>query len=112
MSEKRFSPVEGMSSLLVGDNGVALSSVEACDLLNSQAETIEVLREWLRDGNVEMRILVDNAYYWTSQDESLDTWDEKQKTLIVESKRRIAALEGTKTRHSSEFDIDSGSEIW
>lgn len=47
MSEKRFSPVDGMSSLLVGDNGVAISSVEACDLLNSQAETIEVLREMI-----------------------------------------------------------------
>lgn len=48
MSEKRFSPVEGMSSLLVGDNGVAISSVEACDLLNRQAETIEVLRAFIR----------------------------------------------------------------
>ena len=45
MSDKRFTPVEGMSSLLVGDKGVAISAVEACDLLNSQAETIEVLRE-------------------------------------------------------------------
>lgn len=92
MSEKRFTPVEGMSSLLVGDKGVAISSVEACDLLNSQAETIRVLREWLREEDIEMQMFVKDAQYWASQD--ADKWSDKYKAKIIESRRRIAALEG------------------
>lgn len=42
MGKDRFSPVEGMSCLLVGDSGVGISTPDACDLLNRQAETIEI----------------------------------------------------------------------
>lgn len=54
MSKDRFSPVEGMSCLLVGDSGVGISTPEACDLLNRQAETIEILRKWIIDDGGDM----------------------------------------------------------
>ena len=94
MSEKRYSPVEGMSSLSVGDKGVAISSVEACDLLNTQAETIEVLREWIRNTPI-------NDDYETIEEfeEQLVRTQKRGGCVGMESrvelaKRRVAALEG------------------
>lgn len=94
MSEKRFSPVEGMSCLLVGDKGVGISAVEACDLLNSQSETIEVLREWIQNTPI-------NDDYDTIEDfeEMLVKTQMRggcvgMETRVELAKRRIAALEG------------------
>lgn len=55
------------------------------DLLNRQAEDLEVLREWIRDCGQQMirdeKEIVDDPEFSTPED-------------VAEGKRRIAALEG------------------
>lgn len=66
-------------------NGEAMSCSDISLVLNEQAETIEVLREWIRENGrgliADEREIIDNAEFSSPQD-------------LIESKRRIAALEG------------------
>lgn len=105
MSEKRY---DTRNDNIITENGPSDDYVvdhttgkqvyypnDICDLLNTQAETIEVLREWIRSSSV-------NEDY-----ESLDMYDrmlikykERGQAALVPverielAKRRIAALEG------------------
>lgn len=62
-----------------------LTHEEVAQLLNQQAETIEVLREWIRKCGQKLiadeREIIENSEFSSPED-------------LMESKRRIAALEG------------------
>lgn len=66
-------------------DGKEIKLPEACGLLNAQAETIEVLREWLRKCGQKLiadeREIIEHSEFSSPED-------------VIESKRRIAALEG------------------
>lgn len=101
MSEKRYTFTEyhGRETEVVGavlDNGEEMGHDDAARLLNQQAETIEVLREWI------------NNYPINDDFNTIDEFERKliryrergQAALTPDSrvelaKRRIAALEGT-----------------
>lgn len=90
MSEKRFTFTEyhGRDTEVVGavlDNGEEMGHDDAARLLNEQAETIEVLREWLRKCGQKLladeREIIENSEFSSPED-------------LLEANRRIAALEG------------------
>lgn len=90
MSEKRYTFTEyhGRETKVVGavlGNGEEMGHDDAARLLNQQAETIEVLREWLR--KCGQKLLADER-------EIIEHLEFSSPEDVIESKRRIAALEG------------------
>jgi hypothetical protein len=101
VSEKRYEAVvtydgkdEGLLNEVMTPSGERWGPVECADLLNQQAETIEVLREWIRHTPIN------------DDFESIDEFERKlirfqneggcggMEDRVEQAKRRIAALEG------------------
>lgn len=78
-----------------GSEGFNLDIEKACevlnrqnDLLNSQAETIEVLREWIQEIGRQTSLI---EFQWHIIRNKFTQYSERE---VSKSKRRIAALEG------------------
>lgn len=88
MSKKRFGLHEYgdfYDNKAVTDDGHKMDEQECADLLNEQAETIEVLREWIRKCGQKLvadeREIIENSEFSSPED-------------LLEANRRIAAWEG------------------
>ena len=92
MTSKKYEAVmtydleeEGMLNEVMTPSGERWGPIECADLLNAQAETIEVLREWIRkDGKIlieQEREIIDDPEFNTPKD-------------LEEAKLRLAALVG------------------
>ncbi len=96
MGEQRFEADFASPShdeMRVWDRDKILTAEEARDLLNQQAETIEVLREWIRSTKQGQEMIL-QAQFWAARESrpAGGTWEDPVRR---EFERRIAALEGT-----------------
>ncbi len=96
MCEKRYEVYEEhdfyRTERIKAPNGDNISTMyDACDLLNQQAETIEVLREWIRSTKQGQEMIL-QAQFWAARESrpAGGTWEDPVRR---ESERRIAALE-------------------
>ena len=96
MSEKRYELIERFiaygsgkpqfTGYSIKSEGKSHDIVEACDLLNSQAETIEVLREWVDCLDDDGDIIRERAI--------IRGLEPASPARVELANRRIAALEG------------------
>lgn len=99
MSEKRYEL--GLGATVMNDvfsvirdteTGVSFEAPTACNLLNRQAEQLEVLREWIRKTPQGQEMIL-QAQFWAARESKPEggTWEDP---VRQESEARIAALEG------------------
>lgn len=95
MSEKRYEAVatydgtdEGLLNEVMSPNGERMGPVECADLLNTQAETIGVLGEWVQEIGRQTSLVELQRHIVRNEH---GQYTEKE---VSEANRRIAALEG------------------